>query len=94
VRRLVPSAKFVRNSRKYLAKHPEHLEDIGLVMQKLALNPFQASLETHKLKGLFAGYWSCTVAYDLRIIFEFVKDPNETEDTIILIDVGKHDEVY
>lgn len=53
---------------------------------------FSSSLKTHKLKGEFEGYWSCSVTYDIRIIFKIVKD--ESEDAILLLSIGTHDEVY
>ena len=51
-------------------------------------------LETHKLKGILAGSWACSAGYDLRIIFDFVKEEEQPEDAILLIDIGTHDEVY
>ena len=49
---------------------------------------------THKLKRDLAGSWACTVDFEYRIVFEFIRDP-ETDDEIILLEaVGTHDEVY
>ena len=56
-------------------------------------NPFAPQLETHKLKGKLSGVWACRVSYDLRILFDFVKN-EEQEDDIFLIEMGTHDEVY
>jgi Txe/YoeB family toxin of Txe-Axe toxin-antitoxin module len=53
---------------------------------------FHPQLKTHKLKGNLAGAWACSVAYDLRIVFEFVQH-DETE-SILLLSIGTHDEVY
>jgi mRNA-degrading endonuclease YafQ of YafQ-DinJ toxin-antitoxin module len=58
------------------------------------LNPSDPSLQTHKLKGVLAGSWACTVEYDCRIVFDFVTSPESGEDEILLLDVGSHDEVY
>jgi len=57
-------------------------------------DPFASQLETHKLKGKLSGSWSCSVGYDLRIIFDFVKSEKRKEDDIFLIEIGTHDEVY
>jgi mRNA-degrading endonuclease YafQ of YafQ-DinJ toxin-antitoxin module len=46
------------------------------------------------LKGELAGTWSCSVSYDLRIVFDFVKNPTTGEIEIHLLAVGTHDEVY
>ena len=55
-------------------------------------NAFHPSLKTHKLKGDHAGSWSCSAGYDLRIVFEFVKD--DENEAILLQSIGTHDEVY
>lgn len=51
-------------------------------------DPATPSLKTHKLKGNLAGLYACSLTQNLRIIFEL------TSDTIHLIDIGSHDEVY
>ena len=35
-------------------------------------NPFDPRLHTHKLQGQLAGFWSFSINYHYRIIFEFV----------------------
>ena len=35
-------------------------------------NPFDKSLKTHKLKGELEGFWSFSVNYSYRIIFDFL----------------------
>lgn len=60
--------------------------------QKLELfitDPFQPQLRTHKLSGNLKDLWSCSVEYDLRVIFFFVNDK-----TLIFEEIGSHDEVY
>jgi len=51
--------------------------------------PFHEKLKTHKLSGKLQGLWSFSVEWDIRIIFYFA-DKNK----VILIDIGKHEEVY
>ena len=34
------------------------------------------------------------VEYDCRIVFTFEKGPDSEIDLIVLVDIGKHDEVY
>lgn len=63
-------------------------------MRLLQNDPFHNSLKTHKLKGVLDGSWACSVDYDLRIIFDFVKNPDTKETEILLIDIGSHEEVY
>jgi mRNA-degrading endonuclease YafQ of YafQ-DinJ toxin-antitoxin module len=46
------------------------------------------------LKGELSGVWACTVDYDNRILFEFVKNPDAGNEEILLLTLGTHDEVY
>ncbi|MEQ8169723.1 MAG: type II toxin-antitoxin system mRNA interferase toxin, RelE/StbE family [Candidatus Eremiobacterota bacterium] len=52
-------------------------------------NPFNRSLRTHKLTGNLVDSWAFSVDYDCRVIFKFL-----SEDKVLLIDIGSHDEVY
>ncbi len=52
------------------------------------------ALKTHKLHGKLIGLWACQVEYDCRIVFAFEKEPDNEKDLIVLVDIGKHDEVY
>ncbi len=38
--------------------------------------------------------WACYVDYDLRIVFDFVKNKTTDETEILLMNIGSHDEVY
>lgn len=60
----------------------------------LAVDPFDPQLQTHKLKGKLAGAWACSVEYDCRIVFNFVRNLESGEEEILLMDIGTHDEVY
>ncbi len=48
-------------------------------------NPFDSRLKTHKLSGRFSEFWSFSIDFRYRIIFEF-KD----EKTIIFHIIGDH----
>ena len=89
---LIRSAAFVRAARKHLRRHPEHAADFFEVVAQLQEDPFQPSLRTHKLTGVLAGSWACSVGYDLRVIFRPVK--NAGKQAVLLETVGTHDEVY
>ena len=70
-------------------------EKIFSTLEKLSIEPFDPVLKTHKLHGKLIGLWACQVEYDCRIVFTFEKEPDNNEkDLIILVDIGKHDEVY
>jgi addiction module RelE/StbE family toxin len=91
---LVWGASFRRALKKTVRRHPQWRERIADVLDWLVADLFDPRLETHKLKGELAGLWACAVEYDCRIVFEFVKDPASGVEEILLIDIGKHDEVY
>lgn len=59
------------------------------VQQKIGLfkkDPHHSFLKTHKLKGKMRRYWSFSVNYDYRIVFEY-----DSKNTIALLSVGNHD---
>lgn len=88
------SSSYKRVFKKTAKKDPLNKEKISTSMRLLQNDPFHNSLKTHKLKGVLDGSWACSVDYDLRIIFDFVKNPDTKETEILLIDIGSHEEVY
>ncbi len=94
MRTLVWGKTFIRASKKTLKKNPKLKLAIADTLKLLQKDPFASKLETHKLKGKLSGSWACTVDYDLRIVFDFVKSSVGKEDDILLSDIGTHDEVY
>ncbi|QQS23413.1 type II toxin-antitoxin system RelE/ParE family toxin [bacterium] len=44
------------------------------ITQRLAVTPLHPSLDTHKLSGELDGFWSFSINYRYRIIFEFIPD--------------------
>jgi mRNA-degrading endonuclease YafQ of YafQ-DinJ toxin-antitoxin module len=70
--------------------------DFQMELQKtlslLSENPFNPKLKTNKLKGILEGLYACRINYDFRIIFNLIVEVNKT--SILLVDIGTHDEVY
>ena len=91
-RLLLPSNAFVRSSRRFTRKHPQLAPVLQLTLELLAEDAFHPQLKTHKLKGKLASSWAASVGYNLRIVFQFVKQ--NRQDAILLEGVGTHDEVY
>ena len=88
------SSSYKRAFNKAIKKDP-HLKDrILSTMNLLRQEPFQPKLKTHKLKGILEGSWACSIDYDLRIVFDFVKNQVTDETEILLINIGTHEEVY
>ena len=52
-------------------------------------NPHDPRLRTHKLSGDLQEYWSFSVEYDVRVVFQFA-----TKCSAVFQDVGTHDDVY
>ena len=94
MRTLIWSNTFVRAFKRVNKKYPSFIKDIEDALKQLVQNPFAPQLETHKLKGKLKGSWACSAGYDLRIIFDFVKDTDDSEENIFLIEIGTHDDVY
>ena len=94
MRRLVWDASFRRAFRRSTRRNVSLREQILVVLESLAQDPFTPELRTHKLKGQLADLWACWVEYDCRIVFTFESEPTGGEDMIVLVDIGSHDEVY
>lgn len=90
--RLIPSKTFVRDAKRFLKRNPKFEESVKLTLKLMEENVFNPKLKTHRLKGKLKNSFSSSVAYDLRIVFEFVE--YEGEEAILLQTIGTHDEVY
>ncbi len=77
-----------------MRKRPDLRKEVEEALRLLVQDPFDPQLETHKLKGKLLGSWACKAGYDLRIIFDFVKNETQKEKDIFLIEIGTHEEVY
>ncbi len=88
--KLVKDENYQRKERKFFRKHVHLVDKYAEVLTKLKTNPFDPSLKTHKLKGELSDFYSCSLTYDYRIICIFLIQ----DETIVLVDIGSHDEVY
>jgi addiction module RelE/StbE family toxin len=74
---------FVREAKRLeYALFEELLEKIELLKDKKN----HSSLKVHKLHGKLRGFWSFSVTYKVRVVFQF-----ESENEIVLLAVGDHD---
>lgn len=94
MRSLVWSAAFVRAVKRVLRRNPDLTPKVQRALEQLATDPFHLTLRTHKLKGSLEGAWACTVGYDHRILFEFVRNLDSGDEEILLLTMGIHEEVY
>lgn len=61
---------------------------IGRVLRDLRDDPHQPRLQLHALHGELQGYHAVRLTYAYRITLQI------SEQTVTLIDIGTHDDVY
>jgi mRNA interferase YafQ len=93
-RKLVTTKVFEKSYKKYTNKNQSLKAAIAGTLIKLQANAFDPSLKTHKLSGKLAAYLACSCGYDCRIVFVIEKSPDDSEENILLLDIGTHDDVY
>ena len=91
---LVLSPKFERAFRRLIGKNPQLQPQIEATLRRMAENLNDPRLKTHHLSGQLAGLFACSVAYDCRIVFSKQKHPKTGAETLLLINIGTHEEVY
>jgi mRNA interferase YafQ len=91
-RAIILSTAFVRSAKRLRKKNADAGEAIRETLTLLENDAFDARLRTHKLAGELSGMWACSAGYDLRIVFEIVKQG--AGEAILLASCGSHDEVY
>ena len=83
------SSSFKRAFKKRIAGQQPAEEKFWKRLEMFQTNPHDPRLKTHKLSGDLQEYWSFSVEYDTRVVFQFV-----TSQRAIFHDIGTHDEVY
>jgi mRNA-degrading endonuclease YafQ of YafQ-DinJ toxin-antitoxin module len=87
---LVTTQHFERRARKCVRKHPDLRPALRDTLDDLSRDPFQAKLKLHPLSGDLAGVQAVSVAYAYRLTLLL----RVTEQEVVLLDIGTHDEVY
>ena len=88
--RLIYPESYIRRARKFLQKHPEIVKQYRKTLDLLELNPFHPSLRLHRLGGRLSGLSSVSINIGYRIVIEFII----ADDEIVLVNIGKHEQVY
>lgn len=83
--KVVYKPAFVRQYKKLI---PELQEEAKEKIKLFQENPQHTFLKTHKLKGKLNGFYSFSVNYDYRIIFEY-----KNKSAVTLLMIGNH-EIY
>jgi addiction module RelE/StbE family toxin len=82
--------QFLRQARKFFKRHPDLKPRFAKVLADLQRDPLQPHLELHPLTGKLAGCHAVSLTYNYRITLTLYI----TEQEIVLLDIGSHDEVY
>ena len=88
--KIIFTESYVKRAKKFAMKHPELLTQYKKTLQLLEINPMHPSLRLHKLEGKLSEYFSISINMTYRITIDFIIRDKE----IVLINIGKHDEVY
>ena len=87
---IIATQHFLRRARKFLKKHPELQERFTQILDDLTQDPFAPHLAYHHLGGKLKGIQAISITASYRITLTITISDQE----IILLDVGNHDEVY
>lgn len=88
--RLIYPETYLKKATKFLKKHPELSNQYQKTLELLEVNPYHPSLRLHSLQGRLSGLSSVSINMGYRIVLELIITDND----IILVDVGNHDQVY
>ena len=87
---LVTTQHFERRARKFLRKHPEIRPTLRDTLDNLSRDPFLPRLKLHTLSGKLSGMQAVSLSHSYRITLIL----KVTEEEIVLLDIGTHDEIY
>jgi len=91
---LVLTPGFERAFRRLVGKNPRLQSQIETALLRLAADVHDPRLKTHHLSGQLKGLHASSAGYDCRIVFARQKNPKTGGETLLLINLGSHDEVY
>jgi len=80
--KIIYSRQFQKEYGKLPALLREKVEKKEVIFRN---NPFDRRLKTHKLSGQFEGFWSFSIDYRYRIIFEL-----KSESSMVFHIIGDH----
>ena len=88
--KIILSDNFEKKLKKLSNKN--QIEKLKQIIITISNDPFDKSLNTHKLNGKLKDFYSSKCGYDCRIIFSIEIDSEESY--LLLIDFGTHNQVY
>ncbi|MBI2409874.1 type II toxin-antitoxin system mRNA interferase toxin, RelE/StbE family [Candidatus Kaiserbacteria bacterium] len=87
-RRIDTTPHFDHALTHFLKAHPDLREKTLVLIDRLAIDPFDPRNKTHRLSGPLKSLWGAHISFQYRLIFAI------SDDAILLINTGSHDEVY
>ena len=94
MRELIPTPRFNRALRKFTKRDAQLRARVQKTLEQMQEEVFATNLGTHKLIGSLDGIYACTCGYDCRVLFSIQKDLTTESESIVLLDVGSHNDVY
>jgi mRNA-degrading endonuclease YafQ of YafQ-DinJ toxin-antitoxin module len=88
--KLIYPNSYEEKVKRFLKKHPELREQYSKTLQLLEVNPYHPSLRLHQFKTRSFEGFSVSINLSYRISMEFIV----TEQEIILVNIGDHQEIY
>ena len=88
--RILYPHSYNKKAARFIKKHPELLPQYEKTLKLLEVDPFHPSLRLHRLKGALGELHSVSINISYRITLEMIIQGR----TIILVNVGSHDEIY
>jgi addiction module RelE/StbE family toxin len=88
--KIIRTDSYFKKLKKFMKKHPDVLPRYIKAIALLESDPYHPSLRLHKLQGALGDYYSVSITMKYRVVIDFILTENE----IIPIDIGSHDQVY
>ena len=83
---------FVRSFKRATKNNTILKDRITSILKIMSDDPFNPKLRTHKLHGKLSSLFASSIDFEYRIVFS-IREIDEKM-SIVLIDIGTHDEVY
>jgi mRNA-degrading endonuclease YafQ of YafQ-DinJ toxin-antitoxin module len=88
--KIIYTESYNKRASKFLKKHPDLISQYEKMLKILEKNPVHPSLRLHQLKGKLKDLHSISINISYRITLEFYIADKE----IVLVNIGRHDDIY
>lgn len=85
---IITSTRYATQSKKLLKKRPNLKEKVSANLKLLETDRNNPKLKLHKLTGNQKENWAISIEENIRLIFCYIPEG------ILLLAIGKHEEVY